>query len=100
MSHIKISSPFFSKLNHQEGTVGTANILIFEAVNPGEKRILLIIQNKSTDVISVILSSDPSITTGINIQPNQLVSFDNYNGALQCKSTGENSTIHVAFANV
>jgi hypothetical protein len=101
MSHIKISSPFFSKLTHEEGTIGTTIEDILPAVNPGEKRILLIIQNKgSTDVITAILNSDPTVTSGIAIQPNQLISLDNYNGPLRCKSSGASSILHVAFANV
>jgi len=100
MSHIKISSPFFSKLTHEETTIGTAVSTVISAVNPGEKRILLVIQNKSTDVITAILSSDVTVTVGIDIQPNQLISFDNYNGTLRCKSAGSSSLVHVAFANV
>lgn len=100
MSHIKISSPFFSKLTHTENTIGTAVSTIIPAVNPGEKRILLVIQNKSTDVITAILNGDSAVTVGIDIQPNQLISFDNYNGVLRCKSAGASSLLHVAFANV
>ena len=100
MSHINISSPFFTKLTHEEGEIGLTVEPILDAVKPGQKRILLIIQNKSTDIISAILTSDESVTTGIDIQPNQLISFDNYNGPLRCKSFGSSSLIHVAFANV
>lgn len=100
MSHIKISSPFFSRLTHEEGSIGTTIEDILDAVKPGEKRILLVIQNKSSDVITAILNGDAAVTDGIAIQPNQLVSFDNYNGPLRCKSSGSSSLLHVAFANV
>jgi hypothetical protein len=100
MSHVKISSPFFSKLVHQQVTATGTVSDVLSAVNPGEKRILLIIQNKSTDVVSAILTSDVAVTSGIDIQPNQLISFDNYSGPLRIKSAGSSSVVHVAVANV
>jgi len=100
MSHVKISSPFFSKLVHQQVTATGTVSSVLAAVNPGEKRILLIIQNKSADVVSAILTSDVAITEGIAIQPNQLISFDNYSGPLRIKSSGSSSLVHVAVANV
>lgn len=100
MSNINISSPFFSKLVHQQVTATGTVSSVLSAVNPGEKRILLVVQNKSADIVSVILTSDVSVTEGLAIQPNQLISFDNYSGPLRIKSSGSSSLVHVAVANV
>lgn len=100
MSNIKISSPFFSKFTHQEVTAGTTISSVLTAVNPGEKRILLVIQNQSANVITVILNGDIAVTSGITVQPDQLVSFDNYSGPLRIKADGAGSLVHVAHANV
>lgn len=100
MSNIKISSPFFSKLTHQDATIGTAVSSVLTAVKPGEKRILLVVQNQSANVITVILNGDVAVTSGITVQPDQLVSFDNYSGPVRIKADGAGSLVHVAHANV
>lgn len=98
MSNIAFSSPFTRNFTHSDQTVGTAASQILASVSsPSQKRVMLIIQNKSdTAIVQVILSATGSV--GLELQPNQSATLENYNGAVRAISDTAATTVHVAQA--
>lgn len=99
MSSISISTPFHKKFVHTDHTVGTAATILLPAVNPGERRIATIIQNKSSTATLTLIFSDTG-TVGFSLQPSTLFSIDNYNGTIMVASSAPNTVVHIAYSLV
>jgi len=99
-SQIQLSSPFLKSISHSDVTVGTTKSQIVVApTNISEKRIVVIVQNKSTSAtIQVIGNATDAV--GISVAPLASLSLDNYNGALYAVSTAAGTTVHIATSSV
>lgn len=100
MGQIQLSSPFLKNIRHTDATVGTTKSQILTVpTDIGEKRIVVIVQNKSaSSTIQVI--GNATDTVGIAVAPLGSLSLDNYNGALYAFSTSAGTTVHIAIASV
>ena len=100
MGQIQISTPFLKSISHSDVTVGTSKSQIVTVpTNVGEKRIVVIVQNKSsTATIQVIGNSTD--TVGLAVPPLGSIKLDNYNGALYAVSTAAGTSVHIAIASV
>lgn len=100
MANITFSSPFTKSFSHSDTTVGTsASQILAPTSNPYDKRVMLVIQNKSdTAVIQLIFATSGS--SGLELQPNQSCTLENYNGAVQAVSDTASTTVHIAYALV
>lgn len=99
MSTISISSPFLVSLTHADNSVGTTASSLLSAVTAGQRRVLTVIQNKSTTAkIQVILNTTGDV--GILVPAQSNLSLDNYNGPIRCISDTASTTVHVAYAIV
>jgi len=98
-SYVSFSTPAIRKCVHANITVGTSFVTALTPPAVPSRRILVIIQNQSaTAVIEVVF--DDTATVGIQVQPYQSISLDNYNGTVRVKSTAAGTTVHVAHAGV
>lgn len=96
MANISFSSPFIRGFTHQDHTASTLETMFLAPAVTPERRVIVIVQNKSTTaMIQVILSESGSV--GIAVPPLGNISLDNYNGAVSVIST-EESPIHIAYA--
>lgn len=100
MANITFSIPFTKSFSHADVTVGTSAIEILAVTtNAHDKRVQTVVQNKDdTAVIQVILASTGSV--GLELQPNQSCTLENYNGAIRAISDTAGTTVHVAYALV
>lgn len=100
MSNIAFSSPFTRNFTHSDVTVGTAASQILAPISsPSQRRVMLIVQNKhSTATIQVIFSSSGS--SGILLMPQQSLSIENYNGAVQAIASAAATPVHLAYSLV
>lgn len=100
MANITFSSPLTKSFNHSDVTVGTSAVQILApTANAHDKRVILVVQNKSdTAVVQVIFSTSGSI--GLELQPNQSATIENYNGAVRAISDTAGTTVHIAEALV
>ncbi len=99
MSIISVSSPFLRKFIHSDTTVGTAAVEILAAALPQEKRVALIIQNKSSaNSIQVILN--PTGSSGLIVPALGSVNLDNYNGTVRVIASAPSTVVHLAYAAV
>lgn len=97
MSNISISSPFLRGFLHGDSTAGLAVSELLPAAVTPERRIVVIVQNKSTaNSIQVILSSSGSV--GIYVPPLGNITLDNYNGAIRVIASDDFTTVHIAYA--
>lgn len=99
MSKIAFSSPFSKSFVHNDNTVGTSASQILAAAAGHEHRIVLVVQNKSDSaIVQVILADTGSI--GLELQPNQSATLENYNGVVRAISDTASTIVHVAYAIV
>lgn len=100
MGQIQISTPFLKSISHSDVTVGTSKSqIVTVSTNVGEKRIVVIVQNKSsTATIQVI--GNATDTVGLAVPPLGSIKLDNYNGALYAVSTAAGTSVHIAIASV
>lgn len=98
MAKITFSSPFTKSFSHEDTTVGTSvSQILASTTNPYDRRVMLVIQNKSdTAVIQVVFATSGSV--GLELQPNQSCTLENYNGAVRAISDTASTTIHIAQA--
>lgn len=98
-SYIQFSTPALRKCIHNDVTVGNSFTTVLSPRVLPERRVVVIVQNKSAvDVIEVVF--DDTATTGILVQPWQSISLENYNGTVRIKSSGTSTTVHIAYASV
>lgn len=100
MGNITFSTPFTKSFTHTDTTVGTsASEILAPTTNPYDKRIILVVQNKSdTAVVQVIFATTGAV--GLELQPNQSCTIENYNGAVRAISDTASTTVHLAYALV
>ena len=104
MAHIQISSPLLRSFVHEDGTVDTVatasgSTQILDYPTTGTKRIIVIIQNKSTTAsIEVIFNATGD--DGILVAAGQLLSVDNYNGIIRVNASADTTPIHLAYSEV
>ena len=100
MANIQISTPFLRSISHTDSTIGTTKVQILAVpTNISEKRIVVIVQNKSsTATIQVI--GNATETVGIAVAPLASIKLDNYNGQLYGFSSAAGTLIHIAVASV
>ena len=100
MGQISISTPFLKSISHSDVTVGTTKSQIVTIpTNISEKRIVVIVQNKSsTATIQVI--GNATDTVGLAVSPLSSIKLDNYNGALYAVSTAASTSVHIAISAV
>lgn len=98
MSNISFSSPFTKSFIHNDATVGTsASEILPVTTNAYDKRVMLVIQNKSdTAIVQVIFATTGDV--GLELQPNQSCTLENYNGAVRAISDTASTTVHIAQA--
>lgn len=97
-SLVQFSSPALRKLTHFDTTVTDSGFSqVLNAPDVPSRRIIVIVQNKSSVNIEVVFGND---NTGIWVLPNQLISMDNHNGIVRCKSLSGSSLIHIAYGQV
>lgn len=100
MANIAFSTPFTKSFSHSDATVGTsASEILAPTTNAHDKRVMLVIQNKSdTAVVQVIFAATGAV--GLELQPNQSATLENYNGAVRAISDTASTTVHIAQALV
>ena len=99
-SQISVSSPFLKSISHSDVTVGTAKSQIVTIpTNITEKRVVVIVQNKSTSASIQVIGNDTD-TVGLLVPPLSSITLDNYNGALYAVSTAASTTVHIAISSV
>lgn len=100
MSNITFSSPFTRSFSHSDTTVGTsATQILGPTTGPSQRRVMLVIQNKSdTAIVQVIFAATGSV--GLELQPNQSATLENYNGTVRAISDTASTTVHIAEAIV
>jgi len=97
MSNISVSSPFLTKFTHTDVTVGTsASTALAVAVTP-ERRVIVIVQNKSTSASIQVILADTG-TSGIFVPPLGNISIDNYNGIVRAIASAASTPVHIAYA--
>jgi len=99
MSHFKFSSPLLRGFTHTDVTVGTsASTALAVAVTP-ERRVIVIVQNKSTSASIQVILADTG-TSGIYVPPLGNISLDNYNGIIRVIASAAATPVHIAYAVV
>ena len=100
MANIAFSTPFTKSFLHSDTIVGTsASQILAPTTNAYDKRVMLVVQNKSdTAVVQVIFATSGSV--GLELQPNQSATLENYNGAVRAISDTAGTTVHIAQALV
>jgi len=100
MSHIHFSSPFLKHFTHLQGAdqlIDSTPVTILAAADVPERRVVVIIQNKSlTASIQVIFASTGN--TGFFLPPLGNISLDNYNGIIRAVASAAATQVHVAYA--
>lgn len=99
MSIIQTSSPFLRSFTHIDTTVGTSTSEILAKPLVGEKRILVVVQNRSTTANIFVILNDAG-NSGILVPPLQLISIDNWCGTVRCNADTTGTAVHIAYAQV
>jgi uncharacterized protein (DUF111 family) len=99
-SYVSFSTPALRKLTHLPNyTTTTSFVEVLAAPNLPERRVVVIIQNKSdTAYLEVVFAATGS--AGISIAPRETFSIDNYNGVVRLKSDTAGSIAHIAYGSV
>lgn len=99
MANIAFSTPFTKSFTHSDIQSDTSPTQILAATAAHQKRVMLVIQNKdAAAIVQVIFNSTD--TVGLELQPNQSCTLENYNGAVYAFSDVDDSVIHIAVALV
>ena len=99
MANFQFSSPLVRGFTHQEFTAGTSASTLLDASITPERRVIVIVQNKSTTAsIQVILSASGS--SGIYVPPLGNISLDNYIGHVRVVASAATTPVHIAYSVV
>jgi hypothetical protein len=86
-------------MSHSDIVVGTSKSLILTAPTPPERRVVVVVQNKSsTATIQVIGNAND--TVGLLVAPLSSITLDNYNGSLYAFSSSAGTSVHIAISAV
>ena len=97
MSNISVSSPFLTKFTHTDVTVGTSASTALVVAPTPERRVIVIVQNKSTSASIQVILADTG-TSGIFVPPLGNISIDNYNGIVRVIASAAATPVHIAYA--
>jgi len=98
-SYISFSTPAIRKMSHSDVTVNTTSSVILNPPLQPERRVVVIIQNKSsTAKIQVILNTSGDV--GLLLSPLTSITLDNYNGTVRCISDTSSTLVHIAYGSV
>jgi len=105
MSIIQTSSPFLRSFFHESGTIdtlatSTTSTEILSPSSVGTKRILVVIQNQSTIGATIQVIFNATGDQGLQVAAGQLISVDNYNGAIRANASVDATPIHLAWSEV
>lgn len=100
MSNIKISSPFIRSFTHTDTVVGTSIVQLIAAAPPEGKRILVVIQNKSSTATVTVLLNATSTNQGISLPPSSNISIDNYNGPVRVIASATGTTVNLSIGSI
>ncbi|CAB5178552.1 hypothetical protein UFOVP157_11 [uncultured Caudovirales phage] len=86
MGQIQISSPFLKSITHSDFNVtattgATKQQILTPSANVGEKRVVVIIQNKASSAKLTVIGNATD-TVGIEVTAGSTLKLDNYNGGL------------------
>ena len=99
MANFQFSSPLLRGFTHQEFSAGTAASTLLDHAPTPTRRVIVIVQNKSTTAtIQVILSESGS--SGILIPALGNISLDNYNGHIRVIASAADTPVHIAYSVV
>jgi hypothetical protein len=99
MSNLSFSAPFIRGFTHLDATVGTSVSTILAAAVTPQRRVVVVVQNKSaSETIQVIMADTGS--SGILIPPLGNIDFDNYNGVIRAIASAAGTPVHIAYAVV
>ena len=97
MANFTFSSPLIRGFTHTDVTAGTsASTALAVAVTP-ERRVIVIVQNKSTSASIQVILADTG-TSGIFVPPLGNISIDNYNGIVRVIASAAATPVHIAYA--
>lgn len=100
LSYTAFSTPALRKLTHlADYTCTTSYVEVLSARTLPERRIVVLIQNKSTTANLEIVFAETG-TAGILLGPLQTFSIENYNGVVRLKSDTAGSIAHIAYGSV
>ena len=97
MANISFSSPFLRGFTHTDVTVGTSAFSALAVAVTPERRVIVIVQNKSTSASIQVTLSDTG-TSGIFVPPLGNISIDNYNGEVRVIASAAATPVHIAYA--
>lgn len=98
-SYVSFSSPAIRRFTHADSTIGTAYTTILTPPTLPSRRVMVIVQNKSTTAnIEVVF--DDTATAGILVAPLGSISLENYNGTVRVRATAASTLIHLAHASI
>jgi hypothetical protein len=99
MANIAFSNPFIRGFTHQETNAGTTVSTLLPAAVTPIRRVVVIVQNKSTTATIQVIMADTG-STGILIPPLGNIDFDNYNGVIRVVASAADTPVHIAYATV
>lgn len=102
-SYVQFSTPAVRKLVHTTTNVtattgATAQVIVNPPVAP-ERRIVVLVQNQSSVVVTLICNADTSVTTGIQLAVGATWVFDNYNGTIRAFAPSS-AQVHIATGSI
>ena len=97
MANFSFSSPLIRRFTHTDVTVGTSAFSALAVAVTPERRVIVIVQNKSTSASIQVTLSDTG-TSGIYVPPLGNISIDNYNGAVRVIASAAATPVHIAYA--
>lgn len=98
-SYIQFSTPALRKLVHSNQTIGTTIATLLTPPVAPERRVVVIVQNKSSTA-KIEIICDSTSTSGLAVYPLSSISIDNYNGTVRCVSDSPNTLVHIAYGSV
>ena len=99
MANFLFSSPLIRGFTHTDVTAGTSvSTALAVAVTP-ERRVIVIVQNKSTSASIQVILADTG-TSGIFVPPLGNISIDNYNGIVRVIASAAATPVHIAYSVV
>ena len=97
MANFSFSSPLIRRFTHTDVTVGTSAFSALAVAVTPERRVIVIVQNKSTSASIQVTLSDTG-TSGIFVPPLGNISIDNYNGEVRVIASAAATPVHIAYA--
>ena len=97
MANFSFSSPLIRGFTHTDVTAGTSASTALVVAPTPERRVIVIVQNKSTSASIQVILADTG-TSGIFVPPLGNISIDNYNGEVRVIASAAATPVHIAYA--